>query len=69
MAAAALLYVDRRGRGALPFWPSALAALTGYAHAHTPELNAAIAAAQRCAPLPILDHPPAPGSHVDSNML
>lgn len=49
--AAALLYAERRGRGALPFWPAALAQLTGYAHAATPELAAAIGAAQRCAPL------------------
>ncbi|KAK9842201.1 hypothetical protein WJX81_000257 [Elliptochloris bilobata] len=61
--AAALLYAERRGRGALPFWPAALAQLTGHTHAATPELAAAIAAAQRLcermglgAPLP----PPPP---------
>ena len=48
--AAALLYAERRGRGALPFWPAALAQLSGYTHAATPELAAAIAAAQRCGP-------------------
>ena len=28
--AAALLYVERRSRGIIPFWPSMLAKLTGY---------------------------------------
>jgi len=57
--AAALLYAERRGRGALPFWPAALAQLTGYAHAGTPELAAAIAAAQRLCERVGLGPPPA----------
>lgn len=73
--AAALLYAERRGRGALPFWPAALAQLTGYTHAATPELAAAIAAGQRLcerlglgapappqAPLPPQTPPPAAAS-------
>jgi len=58
--AAALLYAERRGRGALPFWPAALAQLTGYAHAGTPELAAAIAAAQRLCERVGLGPPAAP---------
>jgi hypothetical protein len=45
--AAALLYVERRSRGAIPFWPSMLAKLTGYQDMSTPELSVAIKAAQR----------------------
>ena len=30
VVAAAVLYVERRARGAIPFWPSMLAKLTGY---------------------------------------
>jgi len=45
--AAALLYVERRSRGAIPFWPSMLAKLTGYQDMSTPELSVAIRAAQR----------------------
>lgn len=45
--AAALLYVERRSRGIIPFWPSMLAKLTGYQDMSTPELSVAIKAAQR----------------------
>ncbi|KAL4442119.1 hypothetical protein ABPG77_011380 [Micractinium sp. CCAP 211/92] len=45
--AAALLYVERRSRGLIPFWPSMLAKLTGYQDMSTPELSVAIKAAQR----------------------
>eukprot|EP00887_Chlorella_sp_A99_P002940 scaffold24.g2940.t1 len=47
VVAAAVLYADRRSRGAAPYWPSALARLTGYAPAATPELGSAVAGAQR----------------------
>ncbi|KAI7837283.1 hypothetical protein COHA_008897 [Chlorella ohadii] len=47
--AAALLYVERRSRGIIPFWPSMLAKLTGYQDMSTPELSVAIKAAQRIA--------------------
>jgi hypothetical protein len=42
-----VLYCCRLQRGLLPFWPSALAGLTGYSNAHTPELAAAISGTQR----------------------
>lgn len=45
--AAAILYVDRRARGVIPFWPTMLAKLTGYQDMSTPELSVAIKAAQR----------------------
>ena len=45
--AAALMYVERRARGCIPFWPSMLAKLTGYQDMSTPELSVAIKAAQR----------------------
>ena len=45
--AAAILYVDRRDRGIIPFWPTMLAKLTGYQDMSTPELSVAIKAAQR----------------------
>jgi pentatricopeptide repeat domain-containing protein 1 len=45
--AAAVLYVDRRSRGVIPFWPTMLAKLTGYQDISTPELSVAIKAAQR----------------------
>jgi pentatricopeptide repeat domain-containing protein 1 len=47
VVAAAVLFVDRRSRGLAPYWPSALAQLTGYAAQATPELAAAVAGAQR----------------------
>eukprot|EP00887_Chlorella_sp_A99_P002575 scaffold6.g2575.t1 len=47
--AAAVLYVERRARGIIPFWPSMLAKLTGYQDMSTPELSVAIKAAQRLA--------------------
>jgi hypothetical protein len=42
-----VLYCSRLQRGLLPFWPAALASLTGYSNAHTPELAAAIGGTQR----------------------
>jgi pentatricopeptide repeat domain-containing protein 1 len=47
--AAAVLYTDRRARGAIPFWPTMLAKLTGYQDMSTAELSVAIKAAQRVA--------------------
>lgn len=48
MVAAAVLYADRKSRGLAPYWPSALASLTGYTLTATPELAAAVSGAQRC---------------------
>ena len=45
--AAAVLYVERRASGIIPFWPSSLAKLTGYQDMSTAELSVAIKAAQR----------------------
>jgi hypothetical protein len=47
IVAAALLYAERRQRGAVPFWPSTLAKLTGYEDLTTPELSLAVRAAQK----------------------
>ena len=47
--AAAVLYADRRKRGVIPFWPTMLAKLTGYADMTCPELSTAIKAALRLA--------------------
>jgi hypothetical protein len=48
VVSAAVLYTDRLSRGELPFWPSALAHLTGYSLSQTPELAAAVSTLQRC---------------------
>ena len=45
--AAAVVYVNRRERGAIPFWPSSLSRLTGYNDVGALELSVAIKAAQR----------------------
>jgi hypothetical protein len=47
VAAAAAVYSARVHHGRLPFWPTALSALTGYSDASTPELMAAIRGAYR----------------------
>jgi pentatricopeptide repeat domain-containing protein 1 len=47
VVAAALLYAERRQRGAVPFWPSMLAKLTGYEDLTTPELACAVRSAQK----------------------
>jgi pentatricopeptide repeat domain-containing protein 1 len=47
IVAAALLYAERRQRGAVPFWPSTLAKMTGYEDLTTPELSCAVRAAQK----------------------
>lgn len=47
VVAAALLYAERRQRGAVPFWPSMLAKLTGYDDLTTPELACAVRTAQK----------------------
>jgi hypothetical protein len=47
ITAAAVLYCERLHKGKLPFWPSSLCGLTSYSNARTPELSAAISAAQR----------------------
>ncbi|WIA29715.1 hypothetical protein OEZ86_012195 [Tetradesmus obliquus] len=47
IVAAALLYAERRHRGAVPFWPSTLAKMTGYEDLTTPELSCAVRAAQK----------------------
>jgi pentatricopeptide repeat domain-containing protein 1 len=47
VVAAALLYAERRQRGAVPFWPSMLAKLTGYEDLTTPELACAVKSAQK----------------------
>lgn len=52
VVAAAVLYADRLARAELPLWPSCLAHLSGYSTTATPELAAAIAAIQWCAPMP-----------------
>lgn len=44
---AAILYAERRLRGAVPFWPSMLAKLTGYEDMATPELTIAVRVAQK----------------------
>ena len=49
VVAAAVLYADRRRRGVIPFWPTMLAKLTGYADMGSPELSTAIKAALRLA--------------------
>lgn len=38
VVAAAILYAERRLRGAVPFWPSMLSKMTGYHDMSTPEL-------------------------------
>ncbi|KAI8474968.1 MAG: hypothetical protein J3K34DRAFT_465323 [Monoraphidium minutum] len=45
--AAAVLYAERRARGAVPFWPSSLAKMTGYEDLVSPELASAVHAAQK----------------------
>jgi hypothetical protein len=45
--AAAVLYAERRQRGAVPFWPTMLAKMTGYEDLVTPELAVAVHAAQK----------------------
>ncbi|GIL48197.1 hypothetical protein Vafri_4883 [Volvox africanus] len=45
--AAAALYCHRLRRGQTPFWPAAVASLTGYADLQHPELAAAVGAVQR----------------------
>ena len=47
IVAAAVVYADRRSRGVIPFWPSALAKLTGYVDVSALELSVAIKTAQR----------------------
>ena len=47
IVAAAVVYVNRRERGAIPFWPSSLSRLTGYNDMGALELSVAIKAAQR----------------------
>jgi pentatricopeptide repeat domain-containing protein 1 len=47
VVAAAVLYAERRQRGAVPFWPSALAKATGYQDMSTPELAMAVRTAQK----------------------
>lgn len=47
VVAAAILYAERRLRGAVPFWPSMLARLTGYEDMATPELTIAVRVAQK----------------------
>ena len=47
IVAAAVVYVNRRERGAIPFWPSSLSRLTGYNDVGALELSVAIKAAQR----------------------
>lgn len=42
-----MLFADRKSRGLAPYWPSALASLTGYSLSGTPELAAAVNGAQR----------------------
>lgn len=49
VVAAALVYAERRLRGAVPFWPSTLAKLTGYEDMCTPELTVAVRLAQKLA--------------------
>jgi hypothetical protein len=52
ITAAAAVYVARMQLGRLPYWPTALSALTGYSDGCTPELAAAIRGAQRLARAP-----------------
>lgn len=47
VVAAAVLYAERRLRGAVPFWPSMLSKLTGYEDMATPELTVAVRIAQK----------------------
>jgi pentatricopeptide repeat domain-containing protein 1 len=47
VVAAAVLYAERRQRGAVPFWPSSLAKATGYQDMGTPELAMAVRTAQK----------------------
>ncbi|KAI8105723.1 hypothetical protein M9434_000305 [Picochlorum sp. BPE23] len=47
ITAAAVIYVDRRNRGIIPFWPSSLAKLSGYTDVSALELSIAIKSAQR----------------------
>jgi pentatricopeptide repeat domain-containing protein 1 len=47
VVAAALLYAERRQRGAVPFWPSMLAKMTGYEDLTTPELACAVKSVQK----------------------
>lgn len=47
VVAAAILYAERRQRGAVPFWPSSLAKATGYQDMGTPELAMAVRTAQK----------------------
>jgi pentatricopeptide repeat domain-containing protein 1 len=47
IVAAAVIYVSRRERGAIPFWPSSLSRLTGYNDVSALELSVAIKSAQR----------------------
>ena len=47
VVAAALLYAERRLRGAVPFWPSMLAKLTGYCDMSSPELTVAVRTVQK----------------------
>ncbi|PNW74754.1 hypothetical protein CHLRE_12g511400v5 [Chlamydomonas reinhardtii] len=47
VVAAAILYAERRLRGAVPFWPSMLSKMTGYHDMSTPELTVAVRVAQK----------------------
>ena len=47
IAAAAVIYAERRERGAIPFWPAALSKLTGYNDISELELSVAIKVTQR----------------------
>jgi hypothetical protein len=47
MVAATLLYAERRLRGAVPFWPTSLAKMTGYEDLTTPEIACAVRTAQK----------------------
>lgn len=47
IAAASVVYAERRERGAIPFWPSALSKLTGYSDISELEFSVAIKVTQR----------------------
>jgi pentatricopeptide repeat domain-containing protein 1 len=70
IVAAAVVYADRRSRGAIPFWPSALAKLTGYNDVSALELSVAIKTAQRICSTKGLENVLGSGIHeVRSNSL
>ncbi|KAK9846531.1 hypothetical protein WJX81_006057 [Elliptochloris bilobata] len=57
MIAAAVVYVERRARGIIPFWPSVLAKMTHYEDMTSHELSLAIKAAQRLCARMAAGHP------------